>query len=159
MSVELLDLHRSDDAHTSKRLAEEMVIWFGSSRPDGRPHQVPVWFSWADPEIVVFSTPTAQKVHNIRRQASVALHLDTAGHGGDIVLVEGTATPAEKEAVAHLAAGFAEKYAPTLGPSGLSSWQATFSQPVLITATRIVAWTRTNGELAYRSVPLATPQG
>jgi PPOX class probable F420-dependent enzyme len=153
MRVGLLDRRRSDDAHTSTRLTEEPVIWFGSSRPDGRPHHVPVWFSWVDPEIVVFSTPTAQKVRNIRRQSGVALHLDTAGHGGDIVLVEGTAAPANQEAVAHLAPGFADKYVPTLGPSALLAWQATFSQPILIIVTRIVAWTRTDGELTYRSVP------
>jgi len=33
------------------RLAQEFVVWLSTTRPDGRPHIVPVWFSW-DGEVV-----------------------------------------------------------------------------------------------------------
>jgi PPOX class probable F420-dependent enzyme len=158
MSPGLLDIDRDDDAHTTRRLTDETIIWFGSTRPDGHPHQVPVWFWWRDPEIVVFSTPSAQKLRNIRHEPAVVLHLDTAARGGDVVLLEGSARQTAEEAISHLSEGFAGKYAPLLGPSGVASWRATFAQPILITVTRVVAWTRTNGELAYRSVP-PSPKG
>ncbi len=153
MGLGLLDPSRKDDAHTAQRLTDELVVWFGSTRPDGRPHQVPVWFWWKDPELVVFSGGSAQKLRNINHRASVALHLDTAMGGGDIVLAEGTAAVVDDHAVAHLANGFAGKYSPQLGLTELASWRATFSQPILVTVTRVVAWTRTDGKLAYRSVP------
>ena len=47
---------------------------------------------------------------------------------------------------------FAAKYAVMLATS-LEQWRSTFSTPVLVTVTRIVAWTRRDGELRYRSVP------
>lgn len=152
----LLNVARKDDAHTAQRLTDERIVWFGSTRPDGRPHQVPVWFRWQDPELVVFTGADAQKLHNVRHQPSVALHLDTAMAGGDIVLLDGTAAIVDDGAVSHLVPGFARKYAPLLGSAGLSAWRTTFSQPILITATRVVAWTRTGGQLAYRSVPEPT---
>lgn len=149
----LLDPSRADDSHTARRLTEERIVWFGSIRADGRPHLVPVWFSWQDPEMVVFSMPGTQKLRNISDRPSVALHLDTANGGSDVVLAEGTAAIVEEDAVAHLVAGFASKYAPVLGPSTFPAWRATFAQPVLVTITRIVAWTRADGQLSYRSVP------
>ena len=39
----LLDVTRTDDRHTSERLSAEPVIWLGTVRPGGRPHNVPVW--------------------------------------------------------------------------------------------------------------------
>ena len=36
----LLDVARGDDRHTAERLAAEPVIWLGTVRPDGRPHDV-----------------------------------------------------------------------------------------------------------------------
>jgi PPOX class probable F420-dependent enzyme len=149
----LLDVSRRDDAHTGQRLSDELVIWFGSTRPDGRPHQVPLWFWWRDPELVIFSMPGTQKLRNISQAPSVALHLDTAAGGGDVVLAEGTATIVQEDAVAHLTGGFTAKYSPLLGAPGMSAWRATFAQPVLVAITRVVAWARSNGELAYRSVP------
>ena len=149
----LLDVSRQDDAHTDQRLSDELVVWLGSTRPDGRPHQVPVWFWWDDPELVVYSMPGTQKLRNINHAPSVAVHLDTAMGGADIVLTEGTAASVDEDAVAHLVDGFAGKYTPLLGPVGLPDWRSTFSQPMLVTVTRIVAWTRVDGQLTYRSVP------
>ncbi len=40
----LLDLARDDDRHTSERLTAAPVIWLGTV-PDGRRHNVPVWFA------------------------------------------------------------------------------------------------------------------
>ena len=82
----LLDVSGGDDAHNAQRLTEEFVVWFGSTRTDGRPHHV-------------------------------------------------------------------GKYGPLLGSSGFPAWRATLSQPILVTVTRLTAWTRRDGRLAYRSVP------
>jgi PPOX class probable F420-dependent enzyme len=67
----LLDRTR-DDRHIAQRLLTEPIIWLGTVRPDGRPHNVPVWFAWQDPTILIFSEPKAAKVRNMQRSAAVS---------------------------------------------------------------------------------------
>jgi PPOX class probable F420-dependent enzyme len=150
----LLDENRPDDAHTGARLAAEPVIWLGTAGPEARPHQVPVWFCWRDPEVLIFSMPATVKARHLRRNPQVALALDSAAGGQDIVLAEGRARLGPAARVEQLAPLFASKYAAMLGnESGLEQWRSTFSLPVLVTVSRIVAWTRQDGQLRYRSVP------
>jgi PPOX class probable F420-dependent enzyme len=150
----LLDKNRPDDAHTDARLAAEPVIWLGTTGPDAYPHHVPVWFCWHDPEILIFSMPATRKVGNLRRHPQVALTLDSANGGQDIVLAEGQARAAPADAVEQISPLFASKYAATFETeSSLNQWRSTFSLPVLVTVSRIVAWTRHDGQLRYRTVP------
>ena len=153
MARALLDVQRADDAHTAARLRTEPIIWLGTTRPDGRPHHVPVWFLWADPVTVLFSMPAAQKVRNIGRTPSVALTLDSADSGRDIVLAEGRAEVVPDSALGPMTASFAEKYSELLTGQSFESWRATFSVPVLVTVSKVVAWTRKEGQLSYRAVP------
>src|ERR1700733_10500758 len=87
----LLDMTRDDDRHIARRLSAEPIIWLCTVRPDGRPHNVPVWFAWQDPTILIFSEPGAAKIRHIQRSAAVSLALDSADGGKDIVLAEGRA--------------------------------------------------------------------
>ena len=153
MAEPLLDGSRPDDAHTAARLAAEPVIWLGTTCPDARPHHVPVWFCWHDPEVLVFSMPATRKMRNLRHNPQVALTLDSAAGGQDIVLADGRAELGMTGAAERLAPQFAAKYAAMLGDSGLEQWRTVFSAAVLVTVTRIVAWTREDGQLRYRSVP------
>jgi PPOX class probable F420-dependent enzyme len=153
--VTLLDVTRADDRHTSERLSAEPIIWLGTVRPDGRPHNVPVWFAWHDPMVLIFSMPRTAKVADLRLSPAVSLALDSAGGGQDIVLAEGRAeliTGADQHP--HFLAGkFREKYAPSLGAMSFEQWRSTFSQPLLVHVERIIAWTRTAAGVAYRIVP------
>jgi PPOX class probable F420-dependent enzyme len=151
----LLDHDRSDDAHTDARLSAELVIWLGTTGPDFRPHRVPVWFCWRDPEVLIFSMPATRKVQNVRRSPLVALNLDSAAGGQDIVLAEGRARVGTASAVEQIAPLFARKYAALLGSdeSDFDQWRSTFSTPVLVTVSRLVSWARVDGQLRYRSVP------
>jgi len=68
-------------------LRAQRSIWLATTRPDGRPHVVPVWFWW-DGQEVYFVTPRAsQKAKNMARQPSVVVH---AGDGDDVIIVEGS---------------------------------------------------------------------
>ena len=113
----LLDVTRTDDRHTSERLSAEPVIWLGTVRPDGRPHNVPVWFAWHDPMVLIFSMPKTAKVADVRLSSAVSLALDSADGGQDIVLAEGRAELiAGAERHPHFLAGkFREKYARSPG--------------------------------------------
>jgi PPOX class probable F420-dependent enzyme len=151
----LLDTTRDDDRHIAERLSAEPIIWLGTVRPDGRPHNVPVWFAWQDPTILVFSDPGTAKVRNMQRSAAVSLALDSADGGRDIVMAEGRAkliTHAGEHP--HFLAGqFRHKYSQSLGGASFEDWRMTFSQPVLIHVERIIAWTRTAAGVEYRKVP------
>jgi PPOX class probable F420-dependent enzyme len=153
--VTLLDVTRTDDRHTSERLSVEPIIWLGTVRPDGRPHNVPVWFAWHDPMVLIFSMPKTAKVRDVRLSPAVGLTLDSADGGQDIVLAEGRAELiAGADQHPHLLAGrFREKYAQSLRAMSFDQWRSTFSQPLLIQVDRITAWTRTAAGVAYRVVP------
>jgi PPOX class probable F420-dependent enzyme len=157
----LLDPNRADDAHTAARLSGEPVIWLGTAGSNGRPHQVPVWFCWRDPVVLIFSMAGTRKLRELERNPLVTLNLDTAAGGQDVVLAEGQAVVGAAQAVEELAGAFGAKYAAMLGggdpnpdpDGGLAQWRETFSVPILVTVSKIVAWRRQSGQLAYRSVP------
>jgi PPOX class probable F420-dependent enzyme len=152
--VALLDLTRSDDCHTSQRLSVEPIIWLCTVRPDGRPHNVPVWFSWHDPMMLIFSMPKTAKVRDMQRSPAVSLALDSADGGQDIVLAEGRAELVTADRHPHfLASQFQHKYALSLGGMPFEEWRLTFSRAVLIHVERIITWTRTAAGPAYRAVP------
>jgi PPOX class probable F420-dependent enzyme len=154
MTEPLLDKSRPDDAHTDARLATEPVIWLGTTSRDARPHHVPVWFCWRDPEVLIFSRPATRKLRNLRDNLQVSLTLDSAAYGQDIVLAEGHAQLNGIDTGGGIARLFADKYRAMLGDAAsLEKWKDTFSVPVLVTVSRIVAWTRRDGQLHYRSVP------
>jgi nitroimidazol reductase NimA-like FMN-containing flavoprotein (pyridoxamine 5'-phosphate oxidase superfamily) len=79
-------------------------IWLASTRPDGRPHAMPVWFWWdADgttPTVYFLTVRSTQKAHNLAARSDVVLHL---GDGDDVIVVMGRASkvadPAEAERV------------------------------------------------------------
>lgn len=87
------------------------TIWLSSTRPDGRPHCVPVWYLWengAQPSIVFMTANDTQKTRNLEHQSWVVMH---AGDGDDALIFEGEIesipASAERERLNHL---FREKY-------------------------------------------------
>ncbi|MFP5070371.1 pyridoxamine 5'-phosphate oxidase family protein [Pseudonocardia nantongensis] len=139
MSGPLLDPADPAHARVADRLAAEPILWFGTVSADGRPHSVPVWFLFADPVVLVFSRPDTAKIGRLAQRPGVALSLDTAAGGTDVVIAEGTARPGTGEPADELVSAFAGKYAATLG-EGFAKWRETFSRPVPVDLDRIVAW-------------------
>jgi PPOX class probable F420-dependent enzyme len=69
-------------------LRASRTLWLSTTRPDGRPHSVPVWFTW-DGERLHFATgDPSQKARNLRHQPWVVLD---SGDGDNALIVEGTA--------------------------------------------------------------------
>ena len=65
------------------------TIWISTTRPDGRPHSVPVWFLWENgekPGIVFLSHKYTQKQRNLEVQSWAVVH---AGDGDDTYILEG----------------------------------------------------------------------
>jgi PPOX class probable F420-dependent enzyme len=149
----LLDPAVTTDAHAAERLAGEPVAWLGTVAPDGRPHTVPVWFTFDDPVVTVFSRPDTAKVGHLRAHAEVSVALDTAEQGTDVVTGGGRAVLAALAHVEDALDAFGRKYAPLLGDQPLDAWLMTFSQPIVVTLDRLVVWRSTAAGLEYRSLP------
>lgn len=94
------------------RLRASMIYWIATTRPDGRPHSMPVWGVWVDGALW-FGT-YGQKVRNLAHEPYAVAHVES---GEDVAIVEG---PVERlafpDAPAAVAAAFREKYVdPTTG--------------------------------------------
>jgi nitroimidazol reductase NimA-like FMN-containing flavoprotein (pyridoxamine 5'-phosphate oxidase superfamily) len=61
-------------------------LWVSTTRPDGRPHAVPVWFTWNECTLYFATHKSAQKAHNLEHQSWVVIH---AGNGDDVLILEG----------------------------------------------------------------------
>ena len=136
----VLDLTNPDDAHVDQRLRENVVLWLGSVRPDGRPHMVLVWFLWDGANVLIFSQPNNQKLRNIRHEPRVILALDGTNDGDDVITIEGIAELRnEPEITAELPA-YAAKYEQHIRDIGFTpeSMAASYSQAIRITPTRFV---------------------
>ncbi len=136
----VLDLMNEQDAHRDKRLRTAQIIWLSSTRPDGRPHVVPVWFDWDGQTMLIFSQPGNQKVKNLRHDPRVTLHLESADEGSDIVILEGTAELLPEPTAEMMSPAYIHKYATGLLNIGhtAESMAATYSQAIRVTPTRFI---------------------
>jgi nitroimidazol reductase NimA-like FMN-containing flavoprotein (pyridoxamine 5'-phosphate oxidase superfamily) len=77
-------------------LAAARNYWICTTRPDGRPHAMPVSGLWLD-DAVYFSTGRAsRKAKNIAANAEVVVHLES---GDEAVIIEGRAVEVSDAAV------------------------------------------------------------
>lgn len=75
--------------HAEERLAKSRNYWICTTRPDGRPHSIPVWGFWIDGQVIFGTARTSRKALNLAGNPAVSVHLES---GDDVVIVEGAAT-------------------------------------------------------------------
>jgi general stress protein 26 len=112
-------------------------IWVSTTRPDGRPHAVPVWFIWDGNNLYFISAHSLQKSKNLAGQPWVVVHL---GDGDDVVILEGLSKiVTEREELERVDAAYRAKY---VDPG--SGAQATIFEPEAdlyrVNVNRIMAW-------------------
>ena len=112
-------------------------IWISTTRPDSRPHAVPVWFIWDEPNVYFISARSLQKSRNLARQPWIVVHL---GDGDDVVILEGPVEiVTEREEQEQVDAAYRAKY---VDPG--SGAQATVFEPEAdlyrVNVKRIMAW-------------------
>lgn len=113
------------------------TIWLATTRPDGRPHAVPMWFVWRSDAIYMMSRREMQKAVNVRHQPWVVLHLAS---GDDAIIVEGSAVCVGDAAELHaLDRVWAAKYVDpgsgvrdTVRVDGVDVWR--------VAPTHVMAW-------------------
>jgi general stress protein 26 len=91
-----------------ERLAASRSYWVCTSRPDGRPHAMPVWGFWVDDCFYFGTDRRTRKARNLEANPAVTVHLES---GDDVVIVEGEAAVVATETIlARLDAPCREKY-------------------------------------------------
>jgi hypothetical protein len=73
-------------------LTKSRNYWIVSTRPDGKPHVVPVWGVWMDGALYFGGDPNARRSRNIAQNPNVSVHLES---GDDVVILEGVAGEVE----------------------------------------------------------------
>jgi hypothetical protein len=91
-------------ARAVEQIANAHNYWISTTRPDGRPHAMPVWGVWVDGALLFGTDRTSRKGRNIAANAAIVAHLES---GDDVVVLEGVA---EEVADAALLARYVEAY-------------------------------------------------
>ena len=99
-------------ARAIARLRAATIYWIATTRPDGRPHSMPVWGVWVDGALW-FGT-YGQKVRNLAHVPYAVAHIES---GEDVAIIEGPVERLElADAPAAVVAAYREKYVdPTTG--------------------------------------------
>jgi hypothetical protein len=114
------------------RLGREQTVWLATTRGDGRPHLVPVWFVWYAEKVYICTSAGSQKMVNMRRNGRAAVALpDTT----DVLVIEGEVSFPLGETVDILAQEFGDKYRWNFLHDAESGWRL-----VEITPTKVLAW-------------------
>ena len=75
-------------AELPRRLAEETIIWLATTRPDGRPHLIAIWFVHFDGALWIATGADSVKITNLRANPAVSVSLES---GMRSAVGEGTA--------------------------------------------------------------------
>jgi PPOX class probable F420-dependent enzyme len=117
-------------------------IWIASTRPDGTPHAMPVWYVWDDsgavPRVYFITARSTQKARNLARTPSVVLHL---GLADDVVAVHGKAVIVEDAAeIDRLDAAYRDKYVDPGSGAHASVRDNPLDQVYRVDVVRLLAW-------------------
>ncbi|HEX9977733.1 MAG TPA: pyridoxamine 5'-phosphate oxidase family protein [Acidimicrobiia bacterium] len=128
----------TDSAKVTKAMAlvaDAVVMWMTTVRPDGQPQSSPVWFVVDDGEFLIYSMPS-QRIENIAANRQVALNLDS-NEGSDVVSIEGTARVVDGPANLDQP-DYQKKYGAMIEQMGTTreEFSTAYSIPIRVTPTR-----------------------
>ncbi len=113
------------------RLETQQNIWFGSVRPDGRPHLAPIWFVWLSGKVYVATDQDSVKSQNVRSNPRVVLALEDGTHP---LICEGQAQPLARPLPEDVLAAFLKKFEWDLKE------EAQYNQVIEVTPTKWLSW-------------------
>jgi PPOX class probable F420-dependent enzyme len=70
-----------------RRIAEDRVVWLTTVTDRGVPAPNPVWFVPDGEDLVVFTSPTSRRVHNLTQRPVASLHFNSDAQGGEVVVI------------------------------------------------------------------------
>ena len=77
-------------SYVTERMERSRNYWICTTRPDGRPHAMPVWGVWVDGAFYFGAGPQSVKGRNLAANPAVVVHLES---GDEAVILEGEAVP------------------------------------------------------------------
>lgn len=98
-----------------ERLERAPLYWVATTRPDGRPHVMPIWGAWLDGTFYFEGGPDTRRGRNIAANPAVVVHVE---QGDDVVIVEGFAQEVrapDRVLAERLIDAFGSKYEPKYG--------------------------------------------
>ena len=116
-----------------ERLERARNYWVSTTRPDGRPHAMPVWGIWLGGAFFFGSGRESVKSRNLAANSAIVVHLES---GDETVILEGTAERVLGDALERrVDAAYGPKYDFTPDSSGESDpW-------FVVRPKRAYAWT------------------
>ena len=75
-------------SHAETRLQKARNYWICTTRPDARPHSIPVWGFWIDGAAYFGTARSSRKARNLAHNPAVSIHLES---GDDVLILEGSA--------------------------------------------------------------------
>ncbi len=72
----------------TERLEQSRNYWISTTRPDTRPHAMPVWGVWLDDAFFFSSGSTSAKARNLAANPAIVVHVES---GNEAVILEGRA--------------------------------------------------------------------
>jgi hypothetical protein len=93
----------------TQRLTASRNYWVSTTRPDGRPHAMPVWGVWLDDALLFSTDPDSVKGRSLAARPDVVIHLES---GEEVVAAFGQA---ERLDPGDVPAGFVPAYAAKYG--------------------------------------------
>jgi PPOX class probable F420-dependent enzyme len=137
--MSVIDTSTEFGQRVARRLAEEKVVWLTTVDSSGTPQPNPVWFLWDGQSIVIYSQPNQPKIRNIARSSHVSINFNSDFHGGDVVIIAGTAQVDAAIPPADQIPAYVEKYADGMASINLTpeSFAAIYSAPIRFTPTKV----------------------
>jgi nitroimidazol reductase NimA-like FMN-containing flavoprotein (pyridoxamine 5'-phosphate oxidase superfamily) len=89
------------------RLLTDANIWLATTRPNGKPHLIPIWFVWVDGRFYICTPEDSVKARNLRANPRASVSLED---GSKPVIAECTAEFLQKPYPAAVVEGFVRKY-------------------------------------------------
>jgi len=90
------------------QLEKSKNYWIGSTRPDGRPHVMPVWGVWLDGAVCFGTDRTSRKARNLQAKPAATVNLES---GDEAVIIEGMAREiVDAKEIAAIDAAYVKKY-------------------------------------------------
>jgi PPOX class probable F420-dependent enzyme len=115
------DVTTAFGARVERRLTEETIIWLVTQGKNGTPQPSPVWFLREGDSLLIYSKPDTPKLSNIARAPRVALHFDSDGRGGDIIIFTGTAALAPDAPLLTEVPAYLQKYGEDIKRIGMTA--------------------------------------
>lgn len=127
------------NAEFADRIENAYYVWFSTVRDDGMPQPTPVWFVRDGDTFLIYTSPDAQKLHNIDANANVALSYAPDVEAANYFVIMGTATrdadaPSPAANTAYIA-----KYAEGMAGIGMTpaAFDAAYPVAIRVTPTRV----------------------